>query len=218
MKKLPTHFFWTYFRIAYSLLATRCSPGINAHQCLTASQLYYSQLVSIFMLLGEQGHITCPELLVRKSVVSGIEPATLRSLGQSLNPTTIGPHFIVLFGSFSRRDLFGVGGFSNLPEYHLTYEDLMTELSKTSGKEHELTCEIMTSLRRRNMKLKDHQLIMGPYKAWADYLPSFKKKDGQCDPWSTMLISSVHRYVCLQYPYWLMLHLPHNHRTFENPQ
>ena len=33
----------------------------------------------------------CPQLLFRKSVVSGIEPATLRSLDQVFNPTTIDP-------------------------------------------------------------------------------------------------------------------------------
>ena len=62
-------------------------------QCLTPSPLasWYQ-----FTLLGEQGHqsissLSCPELLVRKSVASGIELATLRSPGRSLNHTTTGP-------------------------------------------------------------------------------------------------------------------------------
>ena len=64
--------------------------GINAYSVSPPARASWYQ----FTLLGDQGHQngnSCPQLLFRKSVVSGIEPATPRAQGQSLNHTTINP-------------------------------------------------------------------------------------------------------------------------------
>ena len=70
-------FFLAYFhfRISYSLLATPCP---------LASWYQFYCLVN----KNPRELVTCPELLIRKLVVSVIEPATLRSPGPFLNHTT----------------------------------------------------------------------------------------------------------------------------------
>ena len=84
--------FLTYFRIAYSLMATRCSPEWDC-VALMLTVSHPSPLASWYQFYclvnrDTRALVACPELLVRKLVESGIEPATLRSTGRNLNHTT----------------------------------------------------------------------------------------------------------------------------------
>ena len=81
----------------YSLLATRCSPEwncvtlINAHSVSHSSPLASWYQFHCLEIKKTRALVACPELLVRKSVDSDIELATLWSTGRNLNHTTTGP-------------------------------------------------------------------------------------------------------------------------------
>ena len=79
----------THFRIAYNLLATRCSQGVRPRGINTRSvSAPAGSKLRGLVNRTSRAFVACP---VRKSMISGIEPAILRFKDQSHNYTTIGP-------------------------------------------------------------------------------------------------------------------------------